>query len=90
MSENLKTSVMEFPQDFPIKVMGEQHPEFTATVLQVVQKHAPATTETNISSRPSSKGNYVSATVVIRAESQEQLDNIYRSLSGHPMVKVVL
>ncbi|MCO6504677.1 MAG: DUF493 family protein [Snodgrassella sp.] len=90
MNDNLKTSVMEFPQDFPIKVMGEQHPEFTAMVLKVVQQHAPETAETNISSRPSSKGNYISATVVIRAESQQQLDNIYRALSGHPMVKVVL
>ncbi len=90
MNDNLKTSVMEFPQDFPIKVMGEQHPEFTATVLQVVQQHAPNTQETDMRTRPSSKGNYISATVLIRAESQEQLDNIYRALSGHPLVKVVL
>ena len=90
MNDSLKTSVMEFPQDFPIKVMGEQHPEFTATVLQVVQQHAPNTQETDMHTRHSSKGNYISATVLIRAESQEQLDNIYRALSGHPLVKVVL
>ncbi|SCC07675.1 hypothetical protein GA0061082_10840 [Snodgrassella sp. R-53583] len=90
MSDNLKTSIIEFPLDFPIKVMGAQHPEFAATVLEVVQQHAPATAAADINTRPSSKGNYISATVVIRAQSQEQLDNIYRALSSHPMVKVVL
>lgn len=90
MKKNLKTNVMEFPQDFPIKVMGEQHPEFAATVLQVVQQHAPDTIYADMSIRPSSKGNYISATVKIRAKNQEQLDNIYLALSGHPLVKVVL
>ncbi|AHN27790.1 MULTISPECIES: HP0495 family protein [Snodgrassella] len=90
MSDNLKTSIIEFPLDFPIKVMGAQHPEFEAKVLEVVQQHAPDTAAENINTRPSSKGNYISATVVVRAENQEQLDNIYRALSSHPMVKVVL
>jgi putative lipoic acid-binding regulatory protein len=40
--------------------------------------------------RPSAKGNYLSLTVTIRATSREQLDNLYRALSSHPMVKVVL
>lgn len=83
-------SIIEFPLDFPIKVMGEQHPEFSATVLQVVRQHAPETTEQHITTKPSSKGNYLSATVTIRAENQQQLDDIYRALSSHPMVKVVL
>ncbi len=90
MSDDLKTSIIEFPLDFPIKVMGEQHPEFAARVLEVVQQHAPETAASDINTRPSSKGNYISATVVVRAESQQQLDDIYRSLSSHPMVKVVL
>ncbi|MDF7675564.1 DUF493 family protein [Neisseriaceae bacterium ESL0693] len=89
MSDN-RQSIIEFPLDFPIKVMGEQHPEFSATVLNVVQQHAPQTTEAQVTTKPSSKGNYLSATVTIRAENQEQLDNIYRALSSHPMVKVVL
>jgi putative lipoic acid-binding regulatory protein len=40
--------------------------------------------------RPSAKGNYTGLTVVVRATSREQLDDIYRTLSGHPMVKIVL
>lgn len=89
MSET-RESIIEFPLDFPIKVMGAQHPEFAATILNVVREYAPATTEKHLRTRDSSKGNYLSATVTIRAESQEQLDNIYRALSAHPMVKMVL
>ncbi|WP_066569133.1 YbeD family protein [Snodgrassella sp. CFCC 13594] len=89
MTEERQTS-LEFPQDFPIKVMGAQHPEFAATVLKVVQEHAPDTTEQHVRTRDSSKGNYLSATVTINAQSQKQLDDIYRALTAHPLVKVVL
>ncbi|WP_037586347.1 HP0495 family protein [Stenoxybacter acetivorans] len=89
MSENRQNSII-FPQDFPIKVMGAQHPEFTATVLDVVRQHAPDTADEQVRTRNSSQGNYLSVTVTIRAESQDQLDNIYRALTAHPMVKVVL
>lgn len=89
MSET-RQNIIEFPLDFPIKVMGEQHPEFVATVLNVVREYAPNTTEKHMKTRDSSKGNYLSATVTIRAENQEQLDNIYRALTAHPMVKLVL
>lgn len=85
-----KTSLLEFPCPFPLKVMGAQHPEFAATVLDVVREHAPQTTEAHMQTRPSSSGNYLSCTVTIRADSQEQLDNLYRALTAHPMVKVVL
>ncbi|QMT39684.1 HP0495 family protein [Neisseria shayeganii] len=89
MSET-RQNLIEFPTDFPIKVMGAQHPEFAATILNVVREHAPDTEEKHLNTRDSSKGNYLSCTVTIRAESQEQLDNLYRALTAHPMVKVVL
>lgn len=90
MSEQ-KTSLIEFPCDFPVKVMGAQHPEFESSVLACVQEHAPETQAHHISVRPSSKGNYLSATVnVNNVQNQEQLDNIYRALTAHELVKVVL
>ncbi len=88
--DNDKTSLIEFPCDFPLKVMGPQHPEFSATILNVVREHAPNTQEHHINTRPSSQGNYLGATVTVNVHSQEQLDNIYRALTAHPMVKVVL
>lgn len=89
MSET-RQNIIEFPLDFPIKIMGRQHPEFTATILNVVREYAPDTGKEHITTRDSSKGNYLSATVTIRAENQEQLDNIYRALTAHPMVTMVL
>jgi len=83
-------SLIEYPSDFPIKVMGATHDAFAATIIEVVVAHDPTFHEGRMESRPSTKGTYTSLTVTVRATSREQLDNIYRALSGHPMVKMVL
>jgi uncharacterized protein len=89
MSEERKT-LLEFPCDFPLKIMGGNHPDLAATITSVVLTHAPDFDTETIEIRESSKGNYVSLTCTIRATSQQQLDDLYRALSSHPMVKVVL
>ena len=89
MSE-ARENLIEFPTDFPLKIMGAQHPEFAATILDVVRQYAPGTEEKHLAIRNSSKGNYLSCTGTVHAESPAQLDNIYRALTAHPMVKVVL
>ncbi|HEV3106203.1 MAG TPA: DUF493 family protein [Trinickia sp.] len=83
-------SLLEFPCDFPIKVMGKSHPDFADTIAKVVRQFDPNFDATRIETRPSSGGNYVGLTVTVRAVSREQLDEIYRALTGHPMVSVVL
>ncbi len=83
-------SLIEYPSDFPIKVMGATHDAFAPTIIEVVVAHDPTFHEGKLESRPSAKGNYTSLTCTVRATSREQLDNIYRALSGHPMVKMVL
>ncbi|MGV7208357.1 DUF493 family protein [Oxalobacteraceae bacterium A2-2] len=83
-------SLIEYPSDFPIKVMGATHEEFAGTIHQVVLKHDPEFHEGRMEVRPSGKGNYISLTVTVRATSREQLDALYTELSGHPMVKIVL
>lgn len=85
-----KESLIEFPARFPIKVMGVRHDEFSQTIFEVVRIHAPDLTAEDIELRVSSGGNYISLTVTVTAISQEQLDNIYRAVTGHPMVKYVL
>ena len=87
---NRKKSLIEFPCTFPVKVMGAVHPEFESAILETVRKHAPDTEPHHITTRPSSKGNYTGATVHVNVENQEQLDNIYRDLTSHELVKVVL
>jgi len=83
-------SLIEYPSDFPIKIMGPMHETFTAVIVDVVTQHDPEFHEGRLETRPSSKGNYLSLTATVRATSREQLDNLYRALSSHPMVKVVL
>jgi putative lipoic acid-binding regulatory protein len=83
-------SLITYPCDFPIKIMGVTQDGFAQTMVDVVLLHDPEFDADKMEMRPSSKGNYLSLTVTVRATSREQLDNLYRALSSHPMVKVVL
>lgn len=85
-----RDSLIEYPSDFPIKIMGVMHDVFAQTMVEVVVRHDPTFHAGRMEMRPSSKGTYLSLTVTVLATSREQLDNLYRELSSHPMVKVVL
>ncbi len=87
MSED---ALLQFPCDFPIKVMGQRQDGFAQAVLEVVLRHAPDFDAAGMEMRPSAKGNYMSLTCTIRAVSRAQLDALYRELTAHPLVKVVL
>jgi putative lipoic acid-binding regulatory protein len=83
-------SLIEYPSDFPIKIMGLTHDSFTDTMVELVQSFDPEFHAGKLEIRTSSAGKYLAITVTVRATSREQLDNLYRALSGHPMVKFVL
>ena len=87
MSED---SLIEYPCDFPIKIMGKAEQDFTYAALEIVKRHAPDFDETTMEIRSSKGGNYLSMTCTIRATSRRQLDELYRALTGHPKVSVVL
>jgi len=83
-------SLIEYPSDFPIKVMGVQHPELAQLLTEVVLQFDPQFDPATVEMRSSSKGNYIGLTFTVRATSREQLDNLYRALHGHALVKIVL
>jgi uncharacterized protein len=83
-------SLIEYPSAFPIKVMGTQVEGFTEAVVSIARQFDPAFDSGTIESRPSKAGKYLGLTLTITATSREQLDELYRTLSTHPMVKVVL
>lgn len=85
-----KESLIEYPSQFPIKVMGDDAEGFVAAVTQVAEAFDPTFDASTIELRNSKGGKYLGVTITITATSREQLDNIYRALSSHPMVKVVL
>lgn len=83
-------SLIQYPSAFPIKVMGAQVEGFVEALVAVARQFDPAFDPSTIEQRPSSGGRYVGVTLTITATSREQLDELYRTLSTHPMVKVVL
>ena len=85
-----ESPVLKFPCDFPIKVMGHAADDFDALVVALVLKHVQVLREGAVLRRPSKQGKYLSVTVTIEAESQAQLDNVYRELSAHARVILVL
>ena len=82
--------LIKYPSDSPIKIMGLMQDNFAKPMVEVVTRHDPDFHAGKMEMRPSSKGTYLSLTVTVVATSREQLDNLYRELSSHPMVKVVL
>lgn len=83
-------SLIEYPSDFPLKILGHTRPGFAQTVLEVVKRHAPDFDDTTLEMKTSKKGKYLSVTCVIRATSREQLDALYQELCDLPMVVMVL
>jgi uncharacterized protein len=83
-------SLIEYPSAFPIKVMGAAVEGFEAAVVAVAQRFDPGFDAATLERRPSAGGKYLGLTLTVTATSREQLDELYRTLSTHPMVKVVL
>ncbi len=83
-------SLIEYPSAFPIKVMGTQSEGFVDAIVAVARHFDPAFDDATVETRPSKGGKYLGVTITVTATSREQLDELYRTLSTHPMVKVVL
>lgn len=85
-----KDSLIEYPSRFPIKVMGLKTEGFVHAVTAVAHRFDPNFDTASIELRESSGGKYLGVTVTVTATSREQLDELYRALTSHPMVKIVL
>ncbi len=91
MTEDMtEESIIPYPCDFPIKIFGHNEPDFSASVVEVVLRHAPDFDAASVEWRVSSASNYLSVTCTIRATSRAQLDALYQELVDHPKVKMVL
>jgi hypothetical protein len=90
MTEEGRASALEFPTAFPIKVMGRRTDGFAQAIVEVVLRHAPDFDAGSLEMRTSREGNYLSVTATITATSRAQLDALYRELTSHPLVTMVL
>lgn len=82
--------LFDFPCDFPIKIMGRCDCELETLVVEIINKHIIEEAGSNVTARPSGKGNFISVTVIIKANSREQLDNIYLELTAREEVLMAL
>lgn len=85
-----KDTLLEFPCDFPVKIVGRADPGFEAMATEIVARHAGPLQPDHVRGRPSRDGKFVALTCLIRAESKPQLDALYEELSRHPDVLMVL
>lgn len=79
-----------FPCQFPIKVIGENTPDFPAQIIAILQRHVPDLLLETVSQRPSSGGKYLAVSADFVAESRAQLDALYTELTAHPLVRWVI
>lgn len=85
-----KESLMSFPCDFPIKIIGKNTPSFLQDVEQIIRKHFTISEEVSVASHVSGQGNYLAITAIIRVYDQASLDALYQELTKHPDMKMVL
>ena len=85
-----KDSLIEYPSRFPIKVMGAKVEGFVHAVTSIAEQFDPDFDAASVELRDSKAGNYLGVTITVNATSREQLDELYRALGAHPMVKVVI
>lgn len=83
-------TLLEFPCKFPVTIIGRRGDDFAQQVVAIVIEHAPDFRPETVEMRVSGSGNYLALTCTIQARSRPQLDDLYRALTAHPAVKVVL
>lgn len=83
-------SLIEYPVRFPIKVMGANTPEYLAAMVHIARAFEPGFDEATVEQRPSKAGHYLGLTLSVHVTSREHLDELYRTLTTHPLVKYVL
>ncbi len=90
MKNNTTETLLKFPCDFPIKIMGLATNEFQNAVQEICKRHYPELTEDMTSFRNSADGKYLSLTVIIHATSKAQLDALYTELTANKLILMVL
>ena len=84
------SALLDYPCEFPIKIMGHTRSGFAQAMLEIVRRHAPDFDGATLEMKSSKHGKYLSITCLINATSRAQLDALYQELCDHPMVVMVL
>ena len=90
MSHSDEELGLQFPCQFPLKVMGKTGCELQKSIEQIVNQHVLTQHQLSLSERTSSEARFISITVTIEAQSRSQLDDLYRAFNAHPDIMMVL
>lgn len=85
-----ENELLTFPTDFPMKIMGATTPEFVSVVTDIARHHFEDFDDSTVKVGYSRTRKYTAVSIIVRARSREQLDDMYRACTSHPMIKVVL
>lgn len=85
-----RASLLEFPCHFPLKVIGKNEETFELQVMRIMQKYVVEADTAHCQRRLSAGSKYLSLTISFMAESQEQLEAIYRELSSLELVQFTM
>ena len=83
-------SLIDFPCEFPIKILGKDNDVFENTVSQIMAKHDQKYSEISVKKNISKNKNYIALTWVVNVNNQDELDNIYKDLSKDKNILFVL
>lgn len=90
LPEELPAPLLQFPCEFPMKIVGQKTDDFAEQIVAIIHKHVPSFNPAEVEMKVSGKGNYMSLGILVEATSQQMLDDLYRDLTAHPLVKFVL
>ncbi len=90
MDKKVEPPKIEFPCDYPVKVLGRSVPEFEATIVEVIERHSPGFPRDSIRLRPSREGTFVSLSVQITATGKPQLEALHQDLLATGLVQMVI
>lgn len=82
------TPELNFPCEYPIKVIGQDEPDFFSFVVDLVTRHAPEVMPYEFSTNHSSGGKYLSVSITIIAQSREQVNALYKEMGEHKRIKI--
>jgi putative lipoic acid-binding regulatory protein len=85
-----ESTLITFPCDFPIRVIGKNHPDFPLAITDIIVSHFPDFNKKTLSQKPSNLGQYLALRFDVHAENKPSLDALYQALTKHPDVKMVL
>ena len=90
VDETETASLLQFPTDYPIKVVGRPSDEFRARVHAIMLRHAPTLDPDQVTERLSENGNFLSISYMIRAESREQIIALVTDLKAGEGVLMII